>query len=273
MCKNNTMKAAILSLLFSAFRSLIRVGLKRGLTIQDASQLLKAAFILEAKDEITKIGLTPNISKVAAMCGMHRREVTNLFDKTIDTKVTESNSLMSRIIGRWLGSRKYLTKDGEPKALILDGNSNSFSSLVKEVSQDLNCYTILFELERLKLVRRDKDTIILDKAGFEPKGDYDRELALLSSDIEQLINSVSRNIASEGTPENLHITTSYDNISPEHLPEIRKWIFVEGAAFHKKLRSFLSDYDRDLNPKLNKKNDKAVKVVVGSFSNSEEIEL
>ena len=264
------MKAAIMSLLFSAFRSLVRIGIKRGLTIQEASQLLKAAFVLEAKDEIARIGLTPNISKVAAICGMHRREVTNLFDKTIDSKVSESNSLMSRIIGHWLGSRKYTSKEGEPKALKLDGDKNSFTSLAKEVSQDLNCYTILFELERLKLVRKEGDTIILDKAGFEPKGDYDRELALLASDIEQLIAAVSKNMAAEKSPENLHITTSYDNISQDQLPEIRKWIFSEGAIFHKKLRAFLSKYDRDLNPKLNQKQGKAIKVVVGSFSNTEE---
>ena len=75
---------------------------------------------------------------------------------------------------------------------------------------------------------------------------------------------VEENVIEKAKPPHLHARTEYDNISPKDLTVIKEWLLKEGAALHKRARTFISNFDLDINPDKEKKG--GSKVVVGTFS-------
>ena len=68
--------------------------------------------------------------------------------------------------------------------------------------------------------------------------------------------------------------TSYDNVRPDALPEIKRWMLKHGHETHNQARRFISQYDQDVNPDPKFKG-KGVRVVFTAFSNvqSKPVEL
>jgi hypothetical protein len=94
---------------------------------------------------------------------------------------------------------------------------------------------------------------------------------VLSDDIEDLATAVEQNLTSCNETPSVHLRTSYDNIDPAELPQIRRWLLEKGAAFHREVRSYLSLFDRDINPSL-PRGDGRARVVVSLFSLGAKIE-
>ncbi len=246
---------------------LARFYLKRGFKIQEMSEALKRALVQAASEEISARAEKPNVSRLAVMTGLHRRDVMRL--TASESPAGGKENLLTKIIGQWRSDKRYSTKRG-PKALSLTDESPSFSSLVFSTSQDLNPGTVLFELERLGAVEKKEGSVLLRVEAFEPvAGDTSGGLALLAEDVASFVDGVDKNLYARQDVPNLHIRTSYDNIVREAVPEIRRWFLAKGAEFHELARRFLSQYDKDLNPALYDK-EGGGKVSLGTFSNTAE---
>ena len=87
---------------------------------------------------------------------------------------------------------------------------------------------------------------------------------MLAHDMNELICSVEQNVFEAPEVPNLHLSTTYDNISEEAFPEIRKWVVDEGSRFHRRVREYLAKFDKDVDPQIKGKSNK--KISVCSFS-------
>jgi len=154
-------------------------------------------------------------------------------------------------LGKWQYERKYRSKSGRVRALSVLGNESEFAELVRSVSQDLNPYSVLAELDSARLIERKDDTVALVSQVYIPAGDIKRGFQLAASDIDDLVVSVEENIAHSDSPPNLHIKTSYDNIRQDAIPEIRKWCIEKGEKLHREAREYFSKFDLDLNQPSN----------------------
>ncbi len=239
-------------------------ALRRGFKSQELLEALKNCLVQVAGEELTRLGEDPNQSKLAAMTGLPRREVSKRMDLP-DTQ-TEKLNVISKIIGQWQHDKRFLTERGKPASLHHEGAESEFSELVQSVTSDLNPYTVLFEMHRLNLVTKEDNTIQLNRKTFESKPESNESYEFWSRDIALLSETLLNNIQSEEceAPQ-LHINTTYDNIVTEKLPEIQEWILKRGAAFHAELRTYLSKFDKDLNPTLYASKGQG-KVSVCSFS-------
>jgi hypothetical protein len=138
--------------------------------------------------------------------------------------------------------------------------------LVESVSKDVNPATVLFELERIGAVKKEKNTIELKARGFRPSLEKEDEaLRLLGADIADLTTSVENNLLQVCPEPNLHITTRYDNVAVSAIPQIRKWILKRGSDFQAQVRAYVSRFDKDLNPALFQSQGGA-SVTLGTFS-------
>ena len=178
------------------------------------------------------------------MTGVQRKDVKRYLEQSHAPHSREG--LVARVIGRWLDDPSYKDSKKEPRALTCVGEQSEFYQLVKEVSVDLNPYTVLAELERVAAVVREDDLLSLKERIYIPKGDYQQGFRMLAQDTENLVHAVEENIFSEQLVPNLHLRTEYDNIALEKLPEIRRWLLREGSLFHKKAREFISQFDADV---------------------------
>jgi hypothetical protein len=259
-------------------KEIIRKGLKRLLRpavafaarysfrVQALTEILKEVLLEVTDADLRSKGLEPNVSRLSAATGLHRRDVTRLWRDESPPK--QGLDVISRIIGQWQSDKRYFGKNGLPKVLSLEGRKGTFAELVQSVSSDLNPYTVLTELERSQAVEKREDGIHLVKKTYQPRGDLDKGLTLLGNDSMTLVNSVSENIMSPEKLENLHVRTEYDNVPIGFEEEIRRWFLSQGSAFHGAVREFLSEKDRDINPKLPAGEDK-LRVSFVTFSYTE----
>ncbi len=253
----------MINFLKKALKPLARLCLRRGIRVQEFFEAAKLAFVDVSRDELSRLGSRGTTSRIAAMTGIQRKEV-----KRLENRKDEHASqvfFLAKVLGAWESNRKFTDKRGRPRELSLESKRNEFAELVLSVSSDLNPYTALFELERNGAVERDGNLVRLLHSSIELSKDQDNSLTLLAEDMDRLISSVSTNIFDSPAVPNLHARTEFDNIAPSALPKIRRWVLEQGVKFHTELRSFLSGYDRDLNPELDRKS-QGVTISVGTFS-------
>ena len=75
---------------------------------------------------------------------------------------------------------------------------------------------------------------------------------------------VEENLLARPAITNLHARTTYDNIRPEGVADLKRWILTEGHKFHLRAREIMSRYDQDVNPDPSFEG-RGVKVSLGSY--------
>lgn len=248
--------------LFKLLLPVVEWCIKHGIKIQDFNDLAKRAFITVAKEELQREGQKYSRSRVSVMTGIQRRDIAKF--ESGDSSKAEPAHFLTKLIGQWLNDKSYHSKDGSPRILSIE----EFNNLVQSISSDLNPYTALFELERLKAVSKQEGNVRLIAEVFVPNEDIDSKLTFLAEDVSDLFSCVDTNTFESPELPHLHIRTDYDNISAEDLGVIKDWILDYGMKSHKEIRDFLSQFDKDLNPTLHKK-EGGVRVSVCTFSNVE----
>lgn len=243
-------------------RPIARYCLRHSLKFRRISEILKSVLVEIAQEELSKKGAPASISRLSAMTGVHRKDVTRLVLE--DMQERPAADVYTRIVGQWKNHPSY-SRRGEARPLDVSGGQGKFAALVSSVSKELNPYLVLFEFERLGIVEREGDLVVLSAAEFVPRRNLDASFRMVEADIDDLLRAVEENTLKKPATANLHLTTRYDNVAPEHLPEIRRWFINEGAKLHKAARNYLSKFDKDLNPKL-KGTQGGSRVALGSFS-------
>jgi len=253
-------------------KPVIRFSIRKGFLFQEFSKIARSAFVEVAEEEILKTQSKVNVSRISVLTGLYRNDVANIYTHKTPLPTAPQN-VLGKVIVQWEQDKRFRHKEtGEPKVLTFEGDNSEFFQLVRKVSKHLNPATVLFEIQRnraadrtpkgLKLVRRTVAYGNMELKGYE----------LLSKDLDDLISAVSYNLERKDEIGYLHLRTDYDNVCRKDIPEIRKWLILQGKAFHKRVRDYLSQYDKDLNPDLSESKEPSARVSLGSFSFSADIE-
>lgn len=257
-----SLRQVLLAALSGLLKPIARFCVTRSIKIQDFVEVAKKAFVEAAAAEVARQDKEASVSRLSVMTGVHRREVMRIWSE--DSRPKTKTDLVVRVMGTWQADRHFSAR-GKPRVLSLEGKDAEFKALVRSVSQDLNPYTVLFELERAGAVERVKNGVRLRAGAFRPSGGLKDKLELLARDTRDLIQAIEENVFDEPEIPNLHIKTEYDNIPRQFVPKIREWLLRRGAEFHEEARRFLAQFDADLNDKLQGKAG-GVRAAIGSFS-------
>ena len=258
-------KATIEKALPHLLRPIVRLCVKYAVKFHDVESTLKELFIQEAKNHLQHLGQVNSLSKISIMTGLQRPVVKTLINLN---QLPASESLLSKVIGAWVTKEKFITSHGTPRILSVDGKSSQFASLVSSVSQALNPYTVLFELERANLVKRTPKGLQLLSSSFNTRHDIEQSLKYLASDISDLAATIEHNINSISSKPNHHLTTEYDNIPANKLDKIRSILLIEGDKIHRRIRKILSKFDSDITGASH--SGQTIRVSFCSFATSEE---
>jgi hypothetical protein len=257
------------SIVLSMLRPFARAIVRLGIPIQELIPLLKIALVEAADATLQKTTHKVNASRISLVTGIHRSEIQRLQSLDPDTE-EESGTLLGRVIGQWAEDPKYKTKSGEPRLLTYDGEGSEFFQLAYQINTNFNPATVLFELERNKTVERTPRGLRLLRGHALFSDDHLHAYEILGRDFETLGKVVDENLFAGMKLGHFHLRTEYDNIYRRHIPEIREWLVNEGKAHHKRVRDFLSSYDKDVNPGPTGDDEAGTKIVVGGFSLIEE---
>ncbi len=158
----DTIQRQILEALLIALRPLARALLRAGIGYREFAEISKAAFVDIATKDYGLRGRPTNISRVAVMTGLTRKEVRRLRDKTAageGTLVLRSTP-MSVILHRWYTDDEFTDSTGRPMELPFDGDEVSFSSLVRKHGGDIPPGAMRTELKRINAIEELDDGVL-----------------------------------------------------------------------------------------------------------------
>jgi len=240
----------------------VKFAIKHSFRIQDFLESVKLKYIAEGEKEIKRAGSKVTVSKLSVMTGIHRRDIMRLWRDGEEPKT--DGDLVTRVLGQWLGDKRFL-KGGIPKVLTLHGMEGDFKELVFSISQDLNPYTLLFELQRAGLVKVDDNKIRLIRTVRQIDPDeLEKGFVLMENDLIALAGGIEQNLIDDKSERNLHIRTEFDSIPEARELEVRQWFLNEGLKFHERASKYLSSLDTDINQ--TKQDGPKIRAIVGSFS-------
>jgi len=150
----DTIQRHILSALLIALRPLARALLRAGIGHREFNEISKSAYVDVATKDYGLRGRPTNISRVAVMTGLTRKEVRRLRNKGEAGEETQvgRTTPMGVVLHRWYTESEFLNDDGEPRELPFDGAPNSFSDLVRKHGGDIPPGAMRTELKRINAV-------------------------------------------------------------------------------------------------------------------------
>lgn len=186
----------ILGAFLVVLKPVARILLRYGIGFREFSEIAKTAFVDVASSDFGLRGRPTNISRVAVMTGLTRKEVRRLRDKIADGKdtVIVKPTPMWDILHYWHADRDFLDSTGRPAKLPFAGENSSFSSLVRHYGGDIPPGAMRTELKRVGAIAEDEEgNLSVLKRTFRPKGDHESLVASLVHGVYPLIATVSHN--------------------------------------------------------------------------------
>ncbi|NNE59283.1 MAG: hypothetical protein HKN35_00115 [Woeseia sp.] len=166
---------SVLQALLIAIRPIAKMLLRNGIGFREFAEIAKAAFVDVSTKDYGLRGRPTNISRVAVMTGLTRKEVRRIRDKISsgeEALVIKSNPL-GTVLHKWYSVPAYLSDSGDPMVLPFDGSTPSFSQLVREFGGDIPPGAMRTELRRIEAIREhengDLEAIKRDVLPFETK--------------------------------------------------------------------------------------------------------
>jgi hypothetical protein len=243
-------------------RPALRHCLKKSISLREIISCIKYVLVEIATEELESQNADPNTSRVALLTGVHRKDVQHI---KLNGRPKEGGlPLIQRLLARWEQDVRFITKAGSPRTLTCEGAESEFWELVRAVSKEMNPASVLSDLEHRGAVRRTPQGVRLVFEFEEMRQSPGDGFRVAAQDASDVMEAASQNLSFNEEVPHLHLRTEYDNISQEDLPQIRQWLVLEGSRFHKKVRTFLAKFDRDLHP--NPKKPGGATVVLGAFS-------
>jgi hypothetical protein len=193
---------ALVDVLIPLSRSLIRGEMGAGELVRAA----KLSFVRAALSEVVPVGERPNISRLAVVTGLTRKEVSALLGKQPKAKRAGSKrpameQRAFRVLRGWRVDSRFQSAHGKPTRLPIRGKRGSFAHLVRIYAGDVTPISVLKELERMQLVSRTREGKLQIRSermrGRLRASDQLTELARLFSDFA---NAVSPSPTSTDSP-------------------------------------------------------------------------
>ncbi|WP_156762778.1 DUF6502 family protein [Woeseia oceani] len=157
-----TAQRNVLRALLVALKPIAKMLLRNGIGFREFAEIAKSAFVDVSTNEYGLRGRPTNISRVAVMTGLTRKEVRRIRDKISsgdEDLVVKSNPL-SEVLHRWFSTPEFLSANGTPLKLPFDGAGPSFTGLVRRFGGDIPPGAMRTELKRVKAIVEDGNGLL-----------------------------------------------------------------------------------------------------------------
>jgi len=220
------LKQQVVDALYLVLRPVVKILLKYGVGVSEFSELVKKSYVDVATTEFGIRGRPTNISRVAVMTGLTRKEVRRLRDAIETGKNSPSvkTTPIAEILHRWHAENDFLDRQGRPAVLAFSKGPNSFSSLVKKFGGDVPPGAMRTELKRIGSVVEDETgSLRLVKRSVYPSGQTENLLTSLVHSAYPLLSTIVENCASEEGPTGLAQFSTYSTaIDRSDLKRLRR---------------------------------------------------
>jgi hypothetical protein len=173
-----------------------RILLRFGIGYKEFSKIAKQAFVSVASSDFGIRGRPTNISRVAVMTGLTRKEVRRIRDEIEGGTdlIPVRNTPLWRLLHNWYTDPRFLDSDGKPSLLSFAEGPFSFSELVRVTGGDIPPGAIRTELKRVGAVlERENGKLEVVKRNFIPDAPHENLVASLVHCIYPIVSTISHN--------------------------------------------------------------------------------
>lgn len=189
-------KQRILDTFLLVMRPIVRILFRYGIGYREFAEVAKTAFVDVASADFGLRGRPTNISRVAVMTGLTRKEVRRLRDKIAkgDASIAVKSTPMADVLHFWHSQPEFVDSIGRPRPLPFSGVGNSFTELVRRFGGDIPPGAMRTEMIRVGAVRED-DSGLLEVAGrmFKPESDHESLVTMLVHGAYALLSTIEHN--------------------------------------------------------------------------------
>jgi hypothetical protein len=243
---------AIAAAITNLLRPMVMFLLRNGVPYQTFADIAKRIYVDLATEKFDIPGRKQSKSRVAILTGLSRREVLRVkrLPAHDDLGALDRINRAARVIAGWLRDRRFSDESGQPTDLPVEGGNACFRELVKMYSGDAPARAVLDELMRVGVVERTPDgRIRLLERSYIPKAGEIDKIAMLGSDPSDLFSTIDHNICHPEAPF-FQRKVNYDNLPSEALPELKKLAGEQSQALLERVDRWMSERDRDVNPRV-----------------------
>ena len=216
----------ILDAFFVILRPIAKILLRCGIGFREFAEVAKAAFVDVASSEYGLRGRPTNISRVAVMTGLTRKEVRRLRDKieTGEHTLVVKSTPLCEVLHRWHSEPEFLNSAGKPKVLPFSGEHGSFSSLVKRFGGDIPPGAMRTELRRVGALNESDDgTLDVIKRSVSPAGIEEKLIVSLVHGAYPPLSAVAHNVNPDRDSETWpQITAFTQSVRKSDMPRLRR---------------------------------------------------
>jgi hypothetical protein len=186
-------------------RPIVKILLRYGIGFNQFAEAVKTAYVDVGSSDFGIRGRPTNISRVAVMTGLTRKEVRRIRNKIEngqDTVVAKSTPI-TEILHRWHAEPEFLDAGGRPATLPFSGEVGSFSALVKKFGGDVPAGAMRTELRRVGSIDEDsKGNLTVKLRSFWPSDETGKLESALLHHVYPLLSTVAHNTDPETDTEN-----------------------------------------------------------------------
>lgn len=245
-------------------RPVARWLLRSGVTWKEFSDLSRSAFVLTAREEFGIRGRPTNVSRIALLTGLARRDVRRVLDEAQTPPVAGVEDALnhaSRILSGWHLDADFLQPDGRPRDLPADGPGPSFSQLVRRYAGDIPSTALVKELIKSGSIERTADgSYRVRRRYYMPRQMDDQAVERAGSVLADLAATIEHNLTRDtGAPSQFEGRAQNPRIDPRHLPAFRAFVEREAQGFLERVDDWLSAHEAPVG-------ETAVRLGVGAYA-------
>lgn len=192
----NDLKQRVLNAFLLVMRPVVRILLRYGIGYREFAEVTKMAFVDVASSDFGLRGRPTNISRVAVMTGLTRKEVRRLRDQiaTGESTISVKTTPFTQVLHHWHSQSEFTDANGKPKRLPFAGDEGSFTSLVKKFGGDIPAGAMRTEMKRVGVLKEDDlgSLMVVDRF-FKSESEHETLVSVLVHSVYTLLSNIAHN--------------------------------------------------------------------------------
>jgi hypothetical protein len=240
----------VLGAMARLLRPLVKLLLEKGISYDQAADVLRKTYCDVAfTDAFALPGKKQTDSRVSVLTGLTRKDVARLKEMTLESPglMANHNRATRVVTGWWLDHPMEGTASGAAP-LPIEGETNSFTAVVKKYSGDMPSRAVLDELIRVGAAKMNSENKVeLIQQRYIPEEGEINKIEFLGSDVGDLIATISHNLSSSSGQSRVQRKVDYDNVPIEHVETVHQIVRELSVEVLDHAMRKMSVFDRDVN--------------------------
>ena len=234
--------------LHQACRTLVKpiasLLMKCGMTWREFADMSKEVFVEVAGAEFGIRGRATNISRVALLTGISRKEVKRQRELLAIPKTHQEGKTTdaTRVLSGWYQDPDFLDDEGQPQCLPVEGTGASFTGLCRRYAGDIPATTMKKELKRVGAIAENSDGLVTAKGRYYMPIPFDSQWLLNAGTVfADLGNNISHNLVADDEHPSRFLGRASDYaIDKAAIPEFHRFVEQQAEPFLELVDDWLS---------------------------------